>query len=105
MTDCRLRSVANVGTMSGMNLYETPQTVDDQILPADGRQKRIIAWALIFALGLVVGGMVTFFRVRIQATRAGQAELMRARQAAEAADLRAREAVLNAEEKQNSSAP
>ena len=96
----RLRSAANVGTMSRMNPYETPHTADEQI-PQHRRRKMYVAWGLIFAAGLMVGGMVTSFVVRVQATRAAQAESMRARQAAE----RAREAALKSEGKQNPSAP
>lgn len=87
-----------------MNPYEPPHTADEQI-PQQRRRKRFIAWGLIIAAGLIIGGAVTFFMVRIQATRAMQAELMRARQAAEVAELRAREAALQAEDEQNSSAP
>lgn len=90
--------------MSHMNPYETPQTVDERI-PAQRRRKLIVALLLAVAAGMIIGGMSTFFMVRIQATRAKQAESLRARQAAEAAELRAREAALQAEDEKNSSAP
>lgn len=90
--------------MPRMNPYEPPHTTDEQI-PQHRRRKMYVAWGLIFAAGLMVGGIVTSFVVSVQATRAAQAESMRARQAAEVAELRAREAALKAESKQNSSAP
>ena len=86
-----------------MNPYEPPQTADERI-PAQRRRKLIVALSLAVAAGMIIGGMVTFSMMRIQATRAEQ-ESMRARQAAEVAEQRAREAALKAEAKQNSSAP
>ena len=91
-----LRSAAKVGTISCMNPYEPPQTADERI-PSQRRRKLIVALSLAVAAGMIIGGMVTFFMVRIQATRA--------RQAAEVAQQQAREAVLKSESEQNSSAP
>ena len=89
----RLRSAANVGTMPRMNPYEPPHTADEKI-PQHRRRKRYVAWGLIIAASLIIGGMVTLFVVRVAAARAMQAESIRARQAAEVAELRAREAAL-----------
>ena len=102
----RLRSAANVGTMPSMNPYEPlqAQTVNERI-PAQRRRKLIVALSLAVWAGLIIGGMVTFFMMRIHVTRVAQAESMRAIQAAEVAELRAREATLKAESEQNSSVP
>jgi hypothetical protein len=94
----RLRSAANVGTMSRMNPYEPPHTADERI-PAQRRRKLIVTLSLAVAAGMII------LVVRVQATRAVQAESMRARQAAEVAELRARDAALKAESEQNSAAP
>ena len=99
----RLRSAANVGTMPRMNPYDPPRTTDERI-PAQRRRKLIVALSLTVAVGMIIGGMVTLFIVRVAAARAMQAESIRARQAAEVAELRVREAALKAESEQNSSA-
>ena len=87
-----------------MNPYEPPHTADERI-PAHCRRKLIVAVSLAVAAGMIFGGMVTFFIVRVHAIRAVQLNSIRARQAAEVAEQRAREAAMNAEGKQNSSVP
>ncbi len=82
--------------MSIMNPYEAPSPADDR-MPTQRRRKLIVGVAMAVGAGMIIGGMAMFYVVRIQATRAAQAEFMRARQAAEVAERRAQESALKAE--------
>ena len=86
-----------------MNPYEPPQTADERN-PAQRRRKLFVAVSLAVVAGMIIGGIAMFSMMRIQVTRA-EDESIRARQAAEIAELRAQEAALKAESEKNSSAP
>ena len=78
-----------------VNPYEAPQNADEQ-KPEHRKRKLIVVVAVAVGAGLIVGGVSTFHMVQVERARALEAVVIRAKQAAKAEALRAREAALKA---------
>ena len=87
-----------------MNPYEAPHAGDEPT-PEQRSRSRTVAWGLILAAFLIVGGSATLFMVRLERASAIEEALMRAEQAATAEAMQALEETTKPESLPNPLAP